>query len=342
MAQEKIPSDDDLALAELLLKSFTAEELEAFGSEESADESKWQIDVGAIGKLVEKLDEQEPKPEVEDWISIHWISLLHTVREIERDLLCEKGVDEARQGNFIGMGWAFFDGKEGEMVWRFVPPTGRPDALEVVLITDGVEWFVSSYMKDAVVAHPTYRYFAGDGQESSTRARVTHRLQLIASLNGNEAGPYRAKEWAQQILHLLENWSAESNHWKQRAVSDESFWYLLARSIDFGRHDNARRLFRDGRLVGTYLHSVSKEKVKDPDWMRLLEEAMRDYLQTHGHLPSDSKLRKLLGSHDSPGSADVELTFDDPRFSRLRPIRWGVFRKYANRVRKSCTDYRVE
>jgi hypothetical protein len=130
--------------------------------------------------------------------------------------------------------------------------------------------------------------------------------------------------------------------WISTALKSQRFWAILAHAVDFGIHQNARRLFMDGKLLGAAQQSALNEKVEKLSWFLIIEEAIREKFAENGGIQTPSELRKLFGLKAAPGSDDVILEFPDRRFMRHGKITWGPFKKYAKQAGKIGSDDRTQ
>jgi len=328
-------------VARQYLKSFSAEELREIFPKSELEYTDEEKAFANIRRLLVALEGCDPCPTPPEKFDGNWRALLQFVRDVEICRLRDSGIKEKNFGRFVGPGWAFFDQSEAACRYRFRPPGNRTDAVEVILVTDGIEWFVPQILLPLVFAHPCYRNAGEEYLSLDPKDRLLYQLRRAVSLEPRQIGPYRVGDCAGWMLETFEKIGAQAGElksWQLKALDDENFWELLAKAVDFGRHENAHRLFRDGRLVSAHIHTLSKEQLEHPEWMRLIQEAIRDQFLEKGAWLTPAKLRDFLGCKDRPTMEGTDLSFEDPRYSSLPKINWGTFKKYAKRVQKIGSD----
>lgn len=270
--------------------------------------------------------------------------LLLNISHANCDLIIS-GLKKSKAQRLIVQGWACFYQESAEIRFRFGPPLDGGEAVTVVMVFQDALWYPTSYIEVALWRHPAICKVVGEAQPHNWRERVLNRLTWAASLSDPRESSQRLRELSDTIsrmLHLSTDSDCAEEPWLAAAAESDSFWAILAHAVDFGIHQNARRLFMDGKLLGAAQQSALNDKVEKLSWWLIIEEAIREIFATTGSVPSPLDLRKMFGVKAEPGSTREILDFVDKRFSLSGNITWGLFQKYAKRAGKIWSDHRTD
>lgn len=279
-----------------------------------------------------ELESQDPAEFEMQWTRFLHLSFAHT-----RCDLVKSGVPLERVKRLIVPGWACFDKEGGDVRFRFGPPLKDGKAVLVILVFRDAVWHPPAHVEAAVWRHPVLRSAVGKDEYLGWKGGVMQRLTWAASLADEEPSSQRLKELSDAItsmLHVSTHPDPIEEGWISTAIESQRFWAILAHAVDFGIYQNARRLFRDGKLLGAAQQAALNEKVEKLSWFLIIEEAIREKFAETGEIQTPSELRKLFGLDAAPGSEQVILEFPDPRFAQHGEINWGMFKKYAKHAGK--------
>jgi hypothetical protein len=288
-----------------------------------------------IGDFLDSLCDPSGESEDESEFEKRWEQFLRLNVALAQRQLIRAGVPKDRLVRLIVSGWACFDEKSGDIRFRFGPPL---DGGKAVLV-------IPSHVEAAVWQHPTIRTAAGKNEYMGWKERVERRLKWAASLADDGDSSRRLRELSDAItsmLHVSAHTEPAEKAWISSAIQSERFWAILAHAVDFGIHQNALRLFMDGKLLGAAQQSALNEKIKHLSWYLIIDEAIRETFAETGRIQTPSELRKLFGLEAAPGSEKVILEFPDPRFRHHGEITWGPFKKYAKQAGKIGSDDRTQ
>jgi hypothetical protein len=274
-----------------------------------------------------------------------WQEFLNLNIALATRQLLKNGIPKEKVGRFIVYGWACVDGQSGDVRFRFGPPLDGGKAVLMILVFRNAVWYPPAQVEAAVWRHPTIRAVVGKDEHLCWKEKVMQRLTWAASLPDQRASSQRLRQLSDAITNMLYIPSSPDTieeGWLSTAVESERFWAILAHAVDFGIHQNARRLFMDGRLLGAAQQSALNEKVKWLSWFLIIEEAIREKFEETGKVLTPSQLRKLFGDDAAPSSDKVVLDFPDARFELHGVLTWGPFQKYAKLSGKIWSDHRTE
>jgi hypothetical protein len=274
-----------------------------------------------------------------------WKQFLSWNIELAKRQLIGAGIPNDKHKRLIVFGWACFDDKSCDIRFRFGPPLDGSKAALVILVFRDAVWHPPQYLEAAVWRHPVFRSAVGTNKHVGWRDRVMQRLSWAASLADEGPSSQRLRELSVAMTSML-SVSTHANPleegWIPAALENQRFWALLAHAVDFGSHQNARRLFMDGKLLRAAQQAALNEKIEKLPWFLMIEEVIREKFAETGEMLTPSALRKLFGVKDAPGSDQVVLEFPDPRFRQHGEITWGAFKKYAKCVGKIWSDHRTQ
>ena len=274
-----------------------------------------------------------------------WLRFLAHSIELAKRQFIKAGIPAKKAARFVVPGWACFDEPSADVRFRFGPPLDGSKAVQGILVFRDALWYPPTHVEAAVWRHPVIRAAAGKDEHLGWKNRVSQRLKWAESLSDHGASAQRLREISDAIrsmLHVSAQTEPDESAWITGAIQSERFWAILAHAVDFGIHQNARRLFMDGKLLAAAQRSVINYKAEHLSWWLIIEEAVRETFAATGSIPTPSELRKSFGVRDAPGSEQVVLEFADPRFRHHGSITWGPFKKYANQAGKIWSDDRTQ
>ena len=266
------------------------------------------------------------------------------IEDTKRELLLS-GIPSAKIERLIVPGWAYFDHESTDVRFRFGPPVENCEAAPVILVFRNAVWHPPVQVEAAVSRHPAIRSQISIHQDSSWRSRVAQRLTWAASLKDHGPSSQRLRNLSDAITDMLfvpALPDPAEEAWISSATDSQRFWAILAHAIDFGVHQNARRLFLDRKLLDAATQTAINDKIEKLSWFLVIEEAIRENVIKTGRVPKPVELRNLFGVKDAPGSTRELLVFKDTRFGVYGKITWGLFQNYAKQAEKIWCDHRTD